>query len=168
MDEVLAARRAFRHRSADYYGATPVQHEGLPAVEARTWGSRTPPSTTAATTSFLIPVYLWKTPLRMCGNGQNDCTDYNAWTTEVDGDPEVARPADEPRTGGSGAGRPRPTMMVRRRCPPRGAGGSSAVGVLLPPSLGSGWAAPSGRRSAWFLRSTSCPLAVLLVAAFWP
>jgi putative spermidine/putrescine transport system substrate-binding protein len=30
--------------------------------------------------SYLSSIYLWKTPIPDCGNGQTDCTDYNTWT----------------------------------------------------------------------------------------
>jgi len=31
--------------------------------------------------SFYSSIKFWKTPIADCGNGKNDCMDYNAWQT---------------------------------------------------------------------------------------
>ena len=41
-----------------------------------------------APAAYFNSIKFWKTPVKECGNGQNDCTDYSAWQqkwTEVTG-----------------------------------------------------------------------------------
>jgi putative spermidine/putrescine transport system substrate-binding protein len=65
---------------AEYYGATPSNTKSCAQLD-KDLGSDAA-NYHCGDDAFLSKVYLWKTPLATCSNGQTDCMDYNAWTTE--------------------------------------------------------------------------------------
>ena len=65
---------------------------GQHARPARSWTSCQPGSCAQyhanAPAAYFNSIKFWKTPTADCGNGDNDCTDYNEWQqkwTEVKG-----------------------------------------------------------------------------------
>jgi putative spermidine/putrescine transport system substrate-binding protein len=69
------------------FGATPsvtTACDGLKANLIKGYGqevgSNAYPLYHCGDDSYLSSIYLWKTPIPDCGNGQTDCTDYNTWT----------------------------------------------------------------------------------------
>jgi putative spermidine/putrescine transport system substrate-binding protein len=69
------------------FGATPsvtTACDGLKANLIKGYGqevgSNAYPLYHCGDDSYLSSIYLWKTPIPDCGNGQTDCTDYSTWT----------------------------------------------------------------------------------------
>jgi len=65
---------------AEYYGATPSNTKSCPQLNKDL--GKDAANYHCGDDTFLSKVYLWKTPLATCSNGQTDCMDYNAWTTD--------------------------------------------------------------------------------------
>lgn len=65
---------------AEYYGATPSNTKSCAQLNKDLGADAA--NYHCGDDAFLSKVHLWKTPLADCGNGQTDCMDYNAWTTE--------------------------------------------------------------------------------------
>ena len=69
------------------FGETPANTKACPYMEKIKKGSCTTYHANAPG-GVLQHIKFWKTPVKACGNGQNDCMDYSAWQqkwTEVTG-----------------------------------------------------------------------------------
>ncbi len=69
------------------YGETPANTKACAVMETM---RRAPAASTTRTprSAYFDSIKFWKTPVKECGNGQNDCMDYTAWQqkwTEVTG-----------------------------------------------------------------------------------
>jgi putative spermidine/putrescine transport system substrate-binding protein len=73
-------RASVQTQVAEYYGATPSNKRSCAQLNKDLGADAA--NYHCGDDAFLSKVYLWKTPLPTCGNGQTDCMDYNAWTTE--------------------------------------------------------------------------------------
>ena len=69
------------------FGATPSVTTACPGLKqnliagyGKDVGTNAYPLYHCGDDSYLSSIYLWKTPVPDCGNGQSDCTDYNTWT----------------------------------------------------------------------------------------
>jgi putative spermidine/putrescine transport system substrate-binding protein len=67
---------------ATYYGATPSNVQACDQLRKNVGATLVDTVGHCGDAAFLSSLHLWKTPLADCGNGQTDCTDYNAWTTK--------------------------------------------------------------------------------------
>ena len=104
---------------------------------ARSW-TRSRPARARSTTlnapaAYFDTIKFWKTPIADCGNGKNDCMDYNAWQKAWTRSPgscsmaELARARAAPLRSGPAAGSRPPSGAgpgCRLRAPARAAGGS--------------------------------------------
>jgi putative spermidine/putrescine transport system substrate-binding protein len=69
------------------YGETPVNTKACAYMEQIQKGSCTVYHANAPT-SYFDSIKFWKTPVKECGNGQSNCTDYSTWQqkwTEITG-----------------------------------------------------------------------------------
>jgi putative spermidine/putrescine transport system substrate-binding protein len=69
------------------YGETPANTKACAVMETITKGSCSVYHANAPS-AYFDSIKFWKTPVKECGNGQNDCMDYTAWQqkwTEVTG-----------------------------------------------------------------------------------
>jgi putative spermidine/putrescine transport system substrate-binding protein len=69
------------------FGETPANPKACPEMEKIKKGSCTKYHANASS-SYFESIKFWKTPVKACGNGQNDCMDYTVWQkkwTEVTG-----------------------------------------------------------------------------------
>jgi len=73
-------RPSVQTQVAEYYGATPSNTKSCAQLNKDLGADAA--NYHCGDDAFLSKVHLWKTPLADCGNGQTDCMDYNAWTTE--------------------------------------------------------------------------------------
>jgi putative spermidine/putrescine transport system substrate-binding protein len=69
------------------FGATPSVTTACPGLKqnliagyGKDVGTNAYPLYHCGDDSYLSSIFLWKTPVPDCGNGQSDCTDYNTWT----------------------------------------------------------------------------------------
>lgn len=60
------------------FGETPANTKACPYMEAIQKGSCEKYHANAPA-SYFNSIKFWKTPVKACGNGQNDCMDYTAW-----------------------------------------------------------------------------------------
>jgi putative spermidine/putrescine transport system substrate-binding protein len=63
---------------AEYYGATPSLTTSCPILQ-KDIGSDATDLYHCGDDAFLAKIYLWKTPIKDCGNGQTNCEDINTW-----------------------------------------------------------------------------------------
>src|SRR5690348_15580627 len=69
------------------FGETPANTKACPIMDELAKGSCAQYHANADA-SYFNSIKFWKTPIQQCGNGKNDCTDYNEWQqkwTEVKG-----------------------------------------------------------------------------------
>jgi len=72
---------------AEFYGATPSNTASCSILTAGIGAAAAAPYH-CGDEAFVHQLYLWKTPLAQCGNGQSNCMDYSVWEqkwTEVKG-----------------------------------------------------------------------------------
>jgi putative spermidine/putrescine transport system substrate-binding protein len=67
-------------QQATFYGETPVNKMACPIMNSISKGSCTQLSANAPE-AYYRSIKFWKTPVKACGNGKNDCMDLKAWTT---------------------------------------------------------------------------------------
>ena len=60
------------------FGETPANTKACPYMEAIQKGSCVKYHANAPA-SYFNSIKFWKTPVKACGNGQNNCMDYTAW-----------------------------------------------------------------------------------------
>jgi Spermidine/putrescine-binding periplasmic protein len=73
-------RASVQTQVAEYYGATPSNTKSCAQLNKDL--GKDAANYHCGDDAFLAKVYLWKTPLPQCGNGQSDCMDYNAWSAD--------------------------------------------------------------------------------------
>jgi putative spermidine/putrescine transport system substrate-binding protein len=69
------------------FGETPANTQACPIMDQLSKGSCEQYHANA-NAAYFNSIKFWKTPVQQCGNGKNDCTDYNEWQqkwTEVKG-----------------------------------------------------------------------------------
>jgi putative spermidine/putrescine transport system substrate-binding protein len=74
-------------QQAIYFGETPANTKACPVMDQMSPGSCKQYHADAPA-SYFDSIKFWKTPLADCGNGKNDCIDYNQWQkawTEITG-----------------------------------------------------------------------------------
>ena len=74
-------------QQAIYFGETPANTKACPVMDQLSPGSCKQYHADAPASYFDI-IKFWKTPSADCGNGKNDCVDYNRWQqawTEIKG-----------------------------------------------------------------------------------
>jgi putative spermidine/putrescine transport system substrate-binding protein len=74
-------------QQAIYFGETPANTKACPLMDQMSPGSCKQYHADAPA-SYFDSIKFWKTPLADCGNGKNDCIDYNQWQkawTEITG-----------------------------------------------------------------------------------
>jgi putative spermidine/putrescine transport system substrate-binding protein len=74
-------------QQAIYFGETPANTKACPVMDQMSQGSCKQYHADAPA-SYFDSIKFWKTPLADCGNGKNDCIDYNQWQkawTEITG-----------------------------------------------------------------------------------
>jgi putative spermidine/putrescine transport system substrate-binding protein len=72
---------------AEFYGATPSNQKSCDQI-VTDLGAEAAAPYHCGDDDFVKDLYLWKTPLADCGNGESNCMDYSAWQqawTEVTG-----------------------------------------------------------------------------------
>jgi putative spermidine/putrescine transport system substrate-binding protein len=67
-------------QQATFYGETPVNKKACAIMNTISKGSCTQLSANAPE-AYYRSIKFWKTPVKACGNGKNDCMDLKAWTT---------------------------------------------------------------------------------------
>src|SRR3954453_140031 len=65
-------------QQAIYFGETPANTKACPEMDKIQKGSCAQYHADAPA-SYFNSIRFWKTPVKECGDGQNDCTDYNEW-----------------------------------------------------------------------------------------
>ena len=65
-------------QQAIYFGETPANTKACAIMDQLSKGSCTQYHANAPA-SYFESIKFWKTPTKECGNGKNDCTDYNEW-----------------------------------------------------------------------------------------
>jgi putative spermidine/putrescine transport system substrate-binding protein len=74
-------------QQAIYFGETPANTKACPIMDELQKGSCAQYHADAPA-SYFNSIKFWKTPVRNCGNGKQDCTDYTTWQqkwTEIKG-----------------------------------------------------------------------------------
>src|SRR4051794_19526685 len=67
-------------QQAIYFGETPANTKACAIMDQLSKGSAAQYHC-GASPAYFNSIKFWKTPIAVCGNGQNDCKDYNAWNT---------------------------------------------------------------------------------------
>jgi len=65
-------------QQAIYFGETPANTKACAEMDAQQPGACKQYHADAPA-SYFDQIHFWKTPLRACGNGKDDCLDYGAW-----------------------------------------------------------------------------------------
>ncbi len=65
-------------QQALYFGESPANTKGCAEMDKITPGSCAKYHADAPA-SYFEQIHFWKTPMKACGNGHNDCLDYSAW-----------------------------------------------------------------------------------------
>ena len=74
-------------QQAIYFGETPANTKACPLMDQMSKGSCKQYHADAPA-SYFDSIKFWKTPVKDCGNGKQDCTDYTTWQqkwTEIKG-----------------------------------------------------------------------------------